>query len=74
MGALVASHAGRCYYCGTEGSMHADHLVPLNRGGPNTIDNMVPSCKSCNSRKHDRTEEEFRAYLEERSRTRGEPA
>lgn len=72
--ALVASHAGRCHYCGTDGPMHADHRVPLSRGGPNTIDNIVPSCRSCNSRKHDRTEEEFRAYLKERPRARSRPA
>ena len=67
---LVRDHDSRCYYCGVQGAMHADHRIPLSRGGANTIDNIVPCCKSCNSSKHKRTDDEFRAYLEERARRR----
>ena len=31
-----------------------DHIIAIKRGGPNTQDNVVPCCKSCNSRKKDR--------------------
>lgn len=31
-----------------------DHLLPVARHGSNTADNVVPCCKSCNSRKKDR--------------------
>jgi 5-methylcytosine-specific restriction endonuclease McrA len=40
-----------------------DHRLPLARGGRHEIENVIPACKSCNSRKHTRTEEEFRAFL-----------
>lgn len=36
-----------CLYCG-EPSKHADHVIPLSRGGDHTIDNLVPSCAACN--------------------------
>lgn len=56
-----------CIYCGellTPKTACADHMTPLSRGGDNTIDNIVPSCSSCNSRKGTKTVEEFLQYLE----------
>lgn len=57
--ALVAKFRNRCAYCGVEGPLHADHRVPLSRGGSNSIDNILPACAPCNMSKHDRTESEF---------------
>ncbi len=59
--ALVARNENRCAYCGAEGPLHADHRIPLVRGGSGLIDNILPACASCNLRKHTMTEEEFRA-------------
>jgi hypothetical protein len=43
----------KCYYCKSKlGKVwHADHIVPLSKGGSNTIDNIVVACETCNMRK-----------------------
>lgn len=49
---LVARYESRCAYCGKKCKVTLDHVVPLSRGGANTIGNALPACKSCNSSKH----------------------
>jgi 5-methylcytosine-specific restriction endonuclease McrA len=61
--ALVETHQGRCAYCGRAGVLHADHRLPLERGGKSEVANILPACARCNLRKHLMTEEEFRARL-----------
>lgn len=55
---------GRCFYCGVTvgGRLHVDHFVPFSRGGSDALDNLVPSCRSCNSEKRDRLLEEWRVF------------
>src|SRR5437867_3967927 len=38
----LASTAGLCVWCGQNRPLTKDHVVPLCRGGENTIDNLVP--------------------------------
>jgi len=50
---------GRCYWRGCKlgkgkGAWHIDHIVPLSRGGTNTMDNIVISCPTCNMHRHNR--------------------
>ncbi len=40
-----------CYYCGGTDSLCVDHLIPKMRGGPDTSDNLIWSCRRCNSSK-----------------------
>lgn len=64
---LLVSEAGRCAYCGSSGSdLHWEHLIPLSRGGPDSIDNLVQSCESCNLSKGVRDPIEW--YEDERER------
>ncbi len=59
--------SGECYYCLQIVSFQEltmDHLVPLTRGGRSTRDNLVPSCKECNTRKKNMLPLEWEEYLE----------
>lgn len=49
-----------CRYCGSVESLHCDHVIPYSRGGATVAENLVASCKSCNSSKKDRTVAEWR--------------
>lgn len=51
---LIAYHY-QCVYCGKRLTLKTatqDHITPLSAGGSHTKSNVVPACKSCNSRKH----------------------
>ena len=43
-----------CIYCGKKKGLTLDHFLPKARGGPESSDNAVWVCKSCNSSKGDR--------------------
>ena len=58
---VYKKYKARCYYCGSPDNMTIDHVHPLSRGGSNNIENLVPACRSCNSRKQNKTVEEWRA-------------
>ena len=58
---------GACYYCGKPfppAELTMDHVVPMARGGKTTKSNVVPACKSCNSRKQQLAPVEWEEYLE----------
>lgn len=42
----------RCAYCGMDAPLAEDHFIPLKLNGGHFIENIVPACKSCNSRKN----------------------
>ena len=39
--------AAPCLYCGGK-SQHIDHIIPLSRGGADSIGNLTGACASCN--------------------------
>jgi len=38
-----------CVYCDSTKDLTTDHLVPRNRGGDDSADNVVLACQSCNT-------------------------
>ena len=51
-GGLIRSCKGKCLACGRgDLPLTVDHVIPLSKGGLNTIDNIQPLCRSCNSSK-----------------------
>lgn len=60
---------GRCFYCHSEitfyrkkpNSLEIDHRIPVSREGTDSIENLVASCRKCNSLKANMTDVEFRA-------------
>lgn len=44
----------QCVFCGTPENLSTDHLIPRNRGGDDSPDNLVLACRSCNSSRGDR--------------------
>lgn len=50
--AMKIAYGYRCVYCGTKMQrLTQDHITPLSRGGSHTYTNIVPACRSCNSKK-----------------------
>lgn len=52
--ALIRGHGLNCHYCYRKLSIKefsVDHKNPFRLGGPNTLSNLVISCRSCNCRK-----------------------
>lgn len=55
-----------CHWCGRpvpRRLRHVDHKIPLAKGGKHCVANLVPSCRSCNCRKHASMPEEFSRIL-----------
>lgn len=48
---LKMENGARCVYCGSTENLSVDHLFPRIKGGADNVENLVCSCKSCNSSK-----------------------
>ena len=58
---------GRCWYCGAQTNpfrdFAIDHQRAQSQGGTDTLDNLVPACRSCNTRKNNRSVDYLRRRL-----------
>jgi 5-methylcytosine-specific restriction endonuclease McrA len=66
---------GNCAYCGVflnyhkKNTLTIDHIIPQKNGGTHETENLICSCKSCNSSKGAKSLEEFREYLRQKNNT-----
>lgn len=52
--AIKEFYNNECAYCGQIKKLTMDHLIPVDKGGAHTANNIVPACQSCNSAKGNR--------------------
>ena len=59
------SQKGLCWWCGKalNDEYHADHLIPLDRGGTNWPNNIVCSCQHCNCSRQNKLPHEWNGRL-----------
>ena len=43
--------AGKCIKCGRKENLEYDHIIPVSKGGSNTVRNLQLLCESCNREK-----------------------
>jgi 5-methylcytosine-specific restriction endonuclease McrA len=66
---LMFRDAHQCQYCGKQPpvrDLNIDHVLPRSRGGPDSWENLVTSCRTCNLRKGYKTPEEANMRLARR--------
>ena len=55
---ILEEHNYVCAYCGEEFTCEnlpeKDHIIPVSKGGNNVKENILPACRSCNAKKHNK--------------------
>ena len=52
---LRLARRSQCIFCGREVKTGTgDHIIPLSKGGPQSVENFMPLCKKCNASKGDK--------------------
>ena len=63
---VFEKYNGHCAYCGRKieyKDMQVDHVKPQRNGGSDNLDNLMPSCRTCNHYKRANSLEAFRDMI-----------
>ena len=62
--AILLRYAYKCAYCRLEKiPLTQDHVIPLSKGGYHHRSNIIPACRSCNSRKGNRPAQRYNPLI-----------
>jgi len=64
---ILKRYKFRCAYCDCEFTLFnretRDHIIPISKNGDNIRENIVPACQSCNSKKNNKSIDEFKEVI-----------
>ncbi len=52
---LMIKENSSCTMCGSHVKLVIDHIIPINKGGRNVVENLQILCQKCNRLKSDKT-------------------
>lgn len=50
----IINENSRCNYCNSSDNLSIDHIIPISKGGKNSLDNIQILCNPCNNKKIDK--------------------
>lgn len=62
---LTGLFGERCGKCGSTKMLELDHVIPISKGGKHCISNAQILCRSCNTKKGNRSSADYRPFLYE---------
>lgn len=64
---MINRYRGKCAYCQSRPWSHWEHVIPVSRGGRESIGNLLPACSSCNPSKKNRLITEWKLSMKMKS-------
>jgi len=51
---ILIKEESRCNYCLSDKNLTIDHIIPISKGGKNSLDNVQVLCSTCNIKKNNK--------------------
>lgn len=56
---VEALFGSRCWHCGTDRQVDLHHIIPAEMGGEDSAHNLIPLCRKCHMRAHNKNQKEY---------------